>query len=124
MMRVRIAAALALSVLVPLSLLAADVSGRWTAKFDTQLGEQNYVYEFQVKGTELTGTATSGAGPATALKNGKSDGTTITFVETLSVMGMELAVTYTGKVVSDDEIQTTRDVGGFAQEQLVARRAK
>ena len=37
---------------------------------------------------------------------------------------MDLKISYTGKIVSDDEIKFTRDVAGIANEELVAKRAK
>ena len=53
--------ALALAfVLLPLAVLAADatnISGTWTASFDTQIGKQDYTYTFVVKGSQLTGRA-------------------------------------------------------------------
>ena len=33
---------------------AADVTGTWTASFDTQVGVQNYTYTFKVEGSKLT----------------------------------------------------------------------
>ncbi len=102
---------------------AADIAGRWTASFDTQIGVQNYTYEFAVKGTELTGKYKSDNG-AGDVKEGKVEGDTLTFVETLSFQGMEIRITYTGKIVSADEIKFTRQVGDFATEALVAKRAK
>ena len=56
-MTMRKALALILLVLVPLTVSAADVSGTWTATFDTQVGQQSYTYTFMVKGTQLTGRA-------------------------------------------------------------------
>ena len=102
---------------------AADISGRWTANFDTQIGEQKYTYEFQVKGSQLTGTAASENGKS-EIKNGKVEGDTVTFLESLNFQGMPLEITYTGKIVSDDQIDFTRNVAGIATEKLVARRAK
>ena len=102
---------------------AADITGKWTAAFDTQIGEQRYTYEFQVKGSELTATATSENGPST-IKNGKVDGDTVTFVETLNFQGMVLEISYTGKIVSADQIDFTRQVADIAAEKLVAKRAK
>lgn len=102
---------------------AADITGRWTAAFDTQVGEQKYTYEFQVKGSELTGTASSENGKS-EIKNGKVDGDAVTFTESLNFQGMPLEIKYTGKIVSDDQIDFTRDVAGIANEKLVARRAK
>jgi len=102
---------------------AADITGKWTAAFDTQIGEQKYTYTFQVKGSELTGTAASELA-TTAIKNGKVDGDTVTFVEPLDFMGMVLEITYTGKIVSDDQIDFTRNVADIATEKLVAKRVK
>jgi opacity protein-like surface antigen len=39
--------------------LAADVTGTWTASFDTQVGKQNYTYTFKADGSKLTGKAKS-----------------------------------------------------------------
>jgi hypothetical protein len=102
---------------------AADISGRWTASFDTQIGKQNYTYDFKVTGTALTGRAKSDNGDV-EIKDGKVTGDTVTFVENLSFQGMELKITYTGKMVSADEIKFTRDVAGIANEELTAKRAK
>ena len=38
---------------------AAGVAGKWTAAIDTQIGVQNYTYDFKVDGEKLTGTAKS-----------------------------------------------------------------
>jgi hypothetical protein len=102
---------------------AVDITGTWTAAFDTQIGEQKYAYTFQVKGSELTGTAASEIA-TTVIKNGKVDGDTVTFVEPLDFMGMLLEISYTGKIVSADQIDFTRKVADVATETLVARRAK
>jgi len=102
---------------------AADVSGTWTAEFDTQVGKQNYTYVLKVSGSQLTGKAKSANGE-TELKDGKVEGDAVTFVEMLNIQGMELKVTYKGKVVSADEIKFTRDVAGMVQEELVAKRSK
>jgi hypothetical protein len=102
---------------------AVDITGKWTAAFDTQIGEQKYTYTFQVKGSELTGTAASEIA-TTVIQNGKVDGDTVTFVEPLDFMGMLLEISYTGKIVSADQIDFTRKVADVATETLVARRAK
>jgi hypothetical protein len=112
-------AALALSV----SAFAADITGKWTAKFDTQIGEQNYTYDFKVSGTALTGKAKSDNGESD-LQDGKVTGDTVTFVENLKFQGMEIKIEYTGKIVSADEIKFSRKVADIATEELVAKRAK
>ena len=102
---------------------AADITGKWTASFDTQIGVQNYTYEFTVKDGKLTGHAKSDNGDP-AIQDGKVDGDTVTFVENINVQGMDIRIVYTGKIVSADEIKFTRNVADFATEELVAKRAK
>jgi hypothetical protein len=121
MRRVFVALALCAISLAPVR--AADISGKWTASFDTQIGKQNYTYDFKVAGSTLTGRAKSDNGD-TEIKEGKATGDTVTFVENLNFQGMELKIAYTGKIVSDDEIKFTRDVAGIANEELTAKRAK
>lgn len=108
--------------LVPL-IASADVSGMWKATFDTQVGEQSYTYEFKVDGTKLTGMARSANGEV-EIADGKVDGDTISFVENLKYNGMDLIITYTGKMTSDDEIMFMRDVAGIATEELTAKRVE
>jgi hypothetical protein len=119
--RLFVAAALCAVWLAPVR--AADISGRWTASFDTQIGKQNYTFDFKVAGTTLTGRAKSDNGDV-EIKEGKVTGDTVTFVENLNFQGMELKIAYMGKIVSDDEIKFTRDVAGIANEELTAKRAK
>jgi hypothetical protein len=102
---------------------AADITGTWTASFDTQIGVQSYTYEFVVKDGKLTGKAKSTNGEST-LADGKVEGDKVSFVETLNFQGMDLRITYTGKIVSEDEIRFTRNVADFATEELVAKRKK
>jgi hypothetical protein len=112
--------------LLPISAIAADVpniSGVWTASFDTQIGKQDYTYTFSVKGSQLTGRAKSANGD-TEITEGKIEGSKVSFVENLSFQGMPLRIAYTGTVVSSDQIDFTRDVAGVAMEKLTAKRAK
>jgi hypothetical protein len=104
-------------------LLAADITGKWTASFDTQIGQQNYTYTLAVKDSTVTGKAKSDNGES-ELQDGKVEGDKVTFVEILTFQGMELRIQYTGKIVSDDEIKFTRQVADFATEELVAKRVK
>ena len=53
-MKLRIAAVVPVLVLgFALSALAADITGQWTATFNTQVGEQHYTYTFKVDGEKL-----------------------------------------------------------------------
>jgi hypothetical protein len=114
----------ALLVLVSLAAIrAADITGKWTASFDTQIGKQDYTYDFVVKDSKLTGKMKSNLGESDVL-DGKVDGDKVTFGELLKFEGMEVKITYTGTVVSADEIKFTRNVADFATEELVAKRVK
>ena len=121
--------AFALSMLA--LLLAADtargqsVTGKWYAEFDSQAGVHKYTYTFKVEGEKVTGTATGQLGDhkraPVAIKEGKIKGAHISFIETVTLMDMEIQIKYTGKIVGD-EIRFTREVGKYATEQLIARR--
>jgi hypothetical protein len=118
----KIALALLFVAFAAIGAHAADFNGKWTAEFETQMGTQKYTYEFHVNGAILTGKAINDRGE-TALTEGKIDGDNITFVEALSINGMDIKITYTGKITGD-EIKFTRKVGDFATEELTAKRVK
>lgn len=105
-----------------LSAYAADISGKWTAEFDTQIGAQKYTYEFKVDAGKLTGTATGPQG-SVAIEEGKVNGDDVSFVENMNFQGTDLRIEYSGKIAGD-EMKLTRKVGEFATEHLVAKRIK
>ncbi|MCI0391548.1 MAG: hypothetical protein MOB07_22630 [Acidobacteria bacterium] len=109
-----------------LAALAADLTGKWKAEFETQVGLQKYTFEFKVDGEKLTGKAyferMNQKGEAELLE-GKIKGDEIFFVEKISVQGNELRVEYKGKVTGD-EINFTRKTGDIATVQFVAKRVK
>ena len=115
--------ALVLIAIMVMPMAAADITGKWTASFDTQIGKQNYTYDFVVKDSTLTGKIKSDMGESDVLE-GKIEGDKVSFAELLSFQGMEIRITYTGTVVSADEIKFTRNVADFATEELVAKRVK
>ena len=116
------------SAVIVLGLLAvvhaADVTGKWTAKFATQVGDQEYTYEFVQKGTTLTGTATGSLTGKSQIAEGKVDGDKISFIENATYMDMPLRFEYTGTVTSNDEIKLSRKLMDFEAETLVAKRSK
>ena len=111
---------IALVLFVPA--FAADVAGKWTAAIDTQIGVQNYSYDFKVDGEKVTGTAKSEFSESPILE-GSVKGDTISFVENLKFQDMEMRVVYKGKI-SGDEIKFNRQVGEMASEDFVAKRSK
>ena len=121
-MTLRTFALSALFLLNAASAFGAGVAGKWTAVIDTQVGVQNYTYEFQVDGSKLTGTAKSQLS-GSPITEGTVKGEVISFVETLTYQDMPIRVVYTG-TVSGDEIKFNRKVGDFASEDFVAKRAK
>jgi hypothetical protein len=114
------AAILMLAELAPA--FGADISGTWTASFDTQVGMQNYTYTFKVDGNKLTGTAKSDNGTV-QITEGAVNGDDVGFVENLNFQGMDLRIVYKGKV-SGDQIKFTRVVLDMITEELTAKRAK
>ena len=131
--RLAFAAAVLTSALILATSLAAqtppakaiDISGQWTASFDTQVGAQTYTYDFVAKDGKLTGKIKGSlAEAAVDVQEGKVAGDTVTFVENLNFQGMDIRIAYSGKIVSADEIKFTRNVMDFANEELVAKRVK
>ena len=105
-------------------LLAADITGTWKASFETQIGQQNYTYQFVVKDATLTGKIQSEMGGTSEILQGKVEGDKVSFVEVFKFEGNEIQITYTGRITSDDEIKFTRQVAEFATEEVVAKRVK
>ena len=101
---------------------AAGVAGKWTAAIDTQIGVQNYTYDFKLDGEKLTGTTKSQFGES-QIAEGTVKGEEISFVENLDFQGQPLRIVYKGKIAGD-EIKFNRKVGDVASEDLVAKRAK
>ena len=110
---------------LPLSLLAADVTGTWKADFDTQRGLQKYTFTFKQDGATVTGRAKvelTDTNRESDLKEGKVSGDTVSFVEPLHIQDNDINVTFTGKIISDNEIKFTRAVGDFGSTEATARR--
>jgi enterochelin esterase-like enzyme len=75
-------------------------------------------------GTRVTGNAKverDGEKRDAELKEGKTEGDTVTFVELLNVQDNELRITYAGKI-SGDQIKFTRKVGEFGSSEATAKR--
>src|SRR5689334_564869 len=86
---------------LPLAVLAADVTGTWKSEFDSPIGRQKYTFSFEQDGTKLTGNANSEVEDRkreAELKEGKVDGDAISFVELLNFQDNEIRISYTGKI--------------------------
>jgi hypothetical protein len=103
-----------------------DPAGRWKAEFDTQIGQQSYLYEFKVEGDKLTGRAIgdlAGVKSETEIGQGTVKGEVISFVETVKFQGQEIPINYQG-TIAGDEIKFTRTLAGSITEKLTARRVR
>lgn len=103
---------------------AGDISGRWHAEFDTQIGTQKYTFTFKEDGTNLSGQAAAEVNDQkreTELKDGKIQGDKLSFVEMLNWQGNDVRIRYTGKIGTNG-IDFTREVGDFATENFKATR--
>jgi hypothetical protein len=107
----RILALAALSLAFLVAAYAADVTGKWTAEFETPIGLLKY-----------TGKATFQQG-STEIQEGKVSGDEIFFVEMMKFEDQSVRIEYKGKV-SGDEIKFSRKVGDFGGEDFVAKRVK
>jgi hypothetical protein len=106
----------------------ASIDGKWTSEFDSQVGHQNYTYDFKVDGEKLTGKVTRSVDDQkteTDITEGKITGDALSFVEVLKIpdQDQDIRIEYKGKVAGD-QIKLTRAVGEFATNEIVAVRAK
>lgn len=107
-----------------LGLSGADLSGRWQAEFDSAIGQQKYLFTFQVEGGEFTGRALgefAGETHESVISDGRIEGDKLTFVETAILGGSPIRIEYTGDWV-EDRLRLKRKVGTFGTEELVATR--
>jgi enterochelin esterase-like enzyme len=105
---------------------AADIAGQWRAEFDSQIGQQKYLFNFQMNGGKLSAKAMAearGEKREVEFKDPKLEGDTLTFVEMRKIQDNEVRIEYTGKV-TDKEIKFTRKVGDFGSQEFVAQRAE
>jgi hypothetical protein len=105
---------------------AQGAVGTWSTQFDTQVGQQKYLFAFTQDGAALKGTAKaefSGQPRDVVFTDVKTKGDTVTFTEAFEYQGNGVPITYTGVVVGD-EIRFTRKVADFATESFVAKRQK
>ncbi len=115
--------ALSLSTLaVALCAAAADVTGKWTGKYESPRGTREVTFDLKAEGDQLTGKVITARGES-EIQEGKVSGDEISFVQVVSFQGREFRMLYKGKV-SGDEIQFTRSVGDRPPREFVAKRVK
>jgi len=110
--------------LLTMTALAADVSGKWTAQVPGRGGQtREATFTFKADGGTLTGTVSGRQGDM-PIADGKIDGDTISFTQTLEFNGNTIKFLYKG-AVSGDEIKftRTRDGGEGEPQTFTAKRA-
>jgi hypothetical protein len=123
----RLLSAITIAFALVTSARAADIDGKWRAEFDSQIGQQKYVFELKADGEKLTGKAIADrpqlGKTETELKNGKIVKDEVSFTEMLKFQDQEIAIEYKGKIVGD-ELKLNRKVGDLANYDIVAKREK
>ena len=120
----RILFALTLIAALSAVVLAADVTGKWTAQVPGRDGQtREQIFNFKVDGDKLTGTMSLPQGQETAIADGKVSGDTLTFTVTREMGGNTVKLTYTG-TISGDEIKFKREGGRGPAREFTAKRAK
>ena len=116
--------ALAFALAPFISVFAAEIDGRWRAEFDSQIGQQKYVFELKADGEKLTGKAFAerqGQKSETEIKNGKIVKDEVSFAESLKFQDREIVIEYKGKLAGG-ELKLHRKVGDLAAYDIVAKR--
>jgi hypothetical protein len=109
-----------LSVLVlgAMTLMAADVTGKWSAEMQGRNGQtRNVNFNFKQDGSTLTGTLAGAMGGEAEIANGKVDGDNISFDVTREFQGNTVKIHYTGTVEGDSiKMKSQREGSDRAQE--------
>jgi hypothetical protein len=92
-----IARVLAMSALLAVGALAADVTGKWVGKIETPNGSRDVTYTLKQDGDKLTGSV-PGRNGETPISEGTVKGDDVTF----TVVRGERKTTYTGKVMGSE----------------------
>jgi len=114
---------LALGLLLAASpAFAADVDGTWKGSLDSPNGPVEITYVLKADGAKLTGTTSGPDGSVLPIKDGKVDGTKISFAVDVDFGGQVTTIPYTG-VVAPAELKLTMEFMGMPME-IVAKKAK
>ena len=104
---------------------AADLTGKWHAEFESQVGLFKYDFEFKADGEKLTGKVSAERGQLgkteTEIKNGKIAKDEVSFTEAVKIQDQDVTIEYKGKLVGD-ELKLHRNVVGIAEYDIVAKR--
>jgi hypothetical protein len=111
---------LAVALLMAGAALAADVDGKWTGSMSTPNGDVPVAFTFKADGATLNGSTMGPDGAEIMIKDGKVDGSNISFTVTFDFQGMPFTLNYKG-AVAKDEIKFMIDIFGMPFELTVKR---
>ena len=110
----------AMALLCTVPAVAADVDGKWSGTIAGPQGDVNMFFTFKADGAALTGSMTGMDGSEIAIKDGKVDGSNISFIVALDFGGMPFTLSFKG-VVSGVFIKLNGDVMGMLFELIVKK---
>ena len=84
----------------------ADIDGKWEGTFDMGGQPMKLSYDLKADGNTLTGTTVGANNSTIEIKNGKIDGSNISFDVPVEIGPMKMTVAYTG-VLAGDELKLT-----------------
>ncbi len=106
-----------------LGVMAADVTGKWTAQVPGRSGQtREQTFNFKSAGDKLEGTVSGRQGDV-AISDGKVSGDTISFTVKMEYGGNTVEQKYTGSVAGD-EIKFKREGGQGPAREFTAKRVK
>ena len=106
------------------TLLAADVTGKWTAEMQGRGGRARTVtFDLKQDGATLTGTVSGPMGRENAISDGKVDGDDISFTVNMEFNGNSMKINYTGKVSGDTIQFRSQREGGERTQEFTAKKA-
>lgn len=112
---------LALTLILAIPALAAEIDGNWKATAEGPNGSMTRTFAFKTDGEKLTGESVSSFAGKSEIMDGKVQGDKISFTLNVKFQDNEMKVAYTGKVISKDEIKLSAEVQGNAIEWLAKR---
>ena len=99
---------------------AADFDGKWSGSLTTPQGDFNIIFNFKGDGAALTGAMVGLDGKDNPIKDGKIDGSNISFSVDLDFGGQSVTLNYKG-VLAQDEIKFDGEAAGQIFELTVKR---
>src|SRR5436305_4187727 len=116
-----------LSVLVlgALTLMAADVTGKWAAEVQGRNGEtRNISFNFKQDGSTLTGNMVGRQGHEVEITNGKIDGDNLSFDVNMEFQGNAVKIHYTGTAEGDNIKMKSQREGSDRVQEFTAKKSQ